>query len=96
MNMKRLNIEQLLAFNKYVLDDDEKAIVLNREICASCSAKPCIFACPAGLYNLKDGEISFDYAGCLECGTCRIVCPKAGAIQWQYPRGGFGVNYRYG
>ncbi|WP_192902944.1 ferredoxin family protein, partial [Pelotomaculum propionicicum] len=48
-------------------------------------------------YTLKeDGELSFDYAGCLECGTCRIICPKEGAISWQYPRGGFGINFRYG
>ncbi|NLI13257.1 MAG: ferredoxin family protein, partial [Peptococcaceae bacterium] len=53
--------------------------------------------CPACLYTLKeDGELSFDYAGCLECGTCRIICPKEGAISWQYPRGGFGVSFRYG
>ncbi|HOV79032.1 MAG TPA: hypothetical protein PK728_02920, partial [Bacillota bacterium] len=51
-----------------------------------------------GLYTVKEGEseISFDYAGCLECGTCRAVCPKKGAIDWRYPRGGFGINYRYG
>ncbi|MDH7479765.1 MAG: ferredoxin family protein, partial [Syntrophomonadaceae bacterium] len=45
---------------------------------------------------LKDGEISFDCAGCLECGTCRVVCPRPGAIEWNYPRGGFGIVYRYG
>jgi ferredoxin like protein len=36
-----------------------------------------------------------DYAGCLECGTCRIVCFKK-AIAWNHPEGGFGVEYRYG
>ncbi|NPV74148.1 MAG: ferredoxin family protein, partial [Pelotomaculum sp.] len=41
-------------------------------------------------------EVNFDYAGCLECGTCRAVCPKEGAIAWGYPRGGFGVSFRYG
>jgi len=96
--MKRLSIEQLLGINKFAVDDDEAHIVLNKEICASCPDKPCTFACPACLYTLKeDGEIGFDYAGCLECGTCRVVCPQAGtALSWQYPRGGFGVNFRYG
>ena len=43
------------------------------------------------------GEISFDYAGCLECGTCRVVCPRsAEALKWSYPRGGFGVQFRFG
>ncbi len=96
-SMKRLGIEQLLGVNKYAVDNEEAHIVLNKKICAACEDKPCVYACPAGLYTLKgDGEISFDYAGCLECGTCRIICPMEGAINWQYPRGGFGINYRYG
>ena len=94
--MKRLGIERLLSFDKFVVDDEEKHIVLNREVCAQCPTRTCISACPAGLYTLKDGEISFDCAGCLECGTCRVVCPRPGAIEWNYPRGGFGIVYRYG
>lgn len=96
VSLKRLSVEQLLGFNKFAVDDEEAHIVLNKEICSSCKNKPCTFACPAGLYTLKDGEISFDYAGCLECGTCRVVCPYPRAISWQYPRGGFGIAFRYG
>ncbi|MGI6486775.1 MAG: ferredoxin family protein [Syntrophothermaceae bacterium] len=92
--MKRLTVEEMLAFNKYVVDDEANHITLNREICAACQNKACVYVCPAGLYTLKDGEINFDDAGCLECGTCRVICPQA--ISWQYPRGSFGVIYRYG
>ncbi len=95
--MKRLSIEQLLGLNKFVVDDEEAHITVNKQICSTCRSKPCTVACPAGLYSIKDGELSFDCAGCLECGTCRVVCPKAGtAIEWRYPRGGFGVHFRYG
>jgi Ferredoxin-like protein len=94
--VKRLDVQQLLAKNKFVVDDEEHHIIVNKEICAGCQAKPCVYACPAGLYALKDGVISFDDAGCLECGTCRVVCPHPGAIKWNYPRGTFGVIYRYG
>jgi len=95
--VKRLSIEQLLGMNKFVVDDEEAHIKVNREVCASCPDKPCTWACPAGLYSVKDGALSFDYAGCLECGTCRVACPNAGsAIDWNYPRGGFGVHFRYG
>lgn len=95
--MKRLSIEQLLGVDKFLVDDDEAHIKLNKEYCRSCGDKPCMYACPAGLYTLKDDEIQFDYAGCLECGTCRLVCPRSGmALIWNYPRGGFGVQFRYG
>lgn len=97
--MKRMSTEQLLGLNKFLVDHEEAHITLNKEICSSCRGKPCTFACPAGLYTALEGgtEISFDYAGCLECGTCRVVCPYAGtALSWQYPRGGFGIHFRYG
>ena len=95
--MKRLTIEQLLGVDKFAVDDEHAHIKVNKEICSACNPKPCTFACPASLFCIKNGELSFDYAGCLECGTCRVVCPNAGiAIDWQYPRGGFGVHYRYG
>lgn len=94
--MTRNSIEKLLSFNKYAVDDEEKHIVLNKEVCARCGTKPCVYACPAGLYTVKGGEIGFDPAGCLECGTCRVVCPHDGAMDWNFPRGGFGVIYRYG
>jgi ferredoxin like protein len=97
MAMKRLSIEQLLGVNKFVVDDDQAHIKVNKEQCRSCREKPCLYACPAGLYTLKDEEMQFDYAGCLECGTCRVVCPRAGeVITWAYPRGGFGVQFRFG
>lgn len=97
MAVKRMSAEQLLGLNKFIVDDEQAHIVLDKELCLLCSAKPCTVACPAGLYTLKDAEISFDYAGCLECGTCRVVCPQAGkALKWAYPRGGFGIQFRYG
>lgn len=92
--MSRLSITQLLAVNKYVVDDKEHHIAVDKQNCAECAGKPCIYACPAGLYTLKGEEVSFDDAGCLECGTCRVICPQN--IGWQYPRGGFGIIYRYG
>ena len=45
--MKRASIELLLGVDKFVVDDDEAHIVVNKVICASCSGKPCTRACPA-------------------------------------------------
>lgn len=83
-----------MAINKYVVDDEESHIELNKEECARCKSRPCLFVCPAGVYSLKGEEVVFDAAGCLECGTCRVVCPRG--IVWRYPRESFGVIYRYG
>ncbi|MHC1727667.1 MAG: ferredoxin family protein [Syntrophobacteraceae bacterium] len=97
MAVKKMSIEQLLGLNKFQVDDEQAHIKVNKEVCRTCPGKPCTLACPAGLYVLKEGEISFDYAGCLECGTCRVVCPNSEkALEWAYPRGGFGIQFRYG
>jgi len=96
MTIKNQSPEELLSFNKFIVDEEEPHIVLDKTICAKCEAKPCLVVCPAVLYTLKEKEINFDYAGCLECGTCRVMCKNKGIIKWTYPRGTFGVVFRYG
>jgi len=52
--------------------------------------------CPAGLYSENEkGEIVLDVDGCLECGTCRLACGVE-VLDWKYPEGGTGVQFRYG
>jgi len=94
--MKPMSIEDRLGLNKFAVDEEFAHIKVNNEICATCETKPCTWACPALLYSLVDGAIKFDYAGCLECGTCRVVCPKPGALTWEYPQGTMGIQFRYG
>jgi len=95
--VKKMTTEQLLGLDKFIIDEEQSHIKVEKEVCKTCHGKPCTFACPAGLYTLKADNISFDYAGCLECGTCRVVCPNAEkALIWAYPRGGFGIQFRYG
>jgi len=79
----------LIRFNV----DKEPHIRVNTEVCKKCHARPCIYVCPAGLYTLSDGELLYSYEGCLECGACYIACP-AYAIDWNYPKGGYGVCFR--
>jgi ferredoxin like protein len=58
--------------------------------------KPAVRACPAGLYSANDqGEITLAIDGCLECGTCRIACGTE-VLEWNYPEGGAGVQFRFG
>ena len=98
MSIKKMSAEELLGINKFAVDEEHAHIIIEPEACKKCQDKPCLYFCPACLYTLKDGEIKFDYAGCLECGTCRIVCAKSGKgiKTWEYPRGTFGVEFRYG
>ena len=58
--------------------------------------KPALGACPAGLYTENaGGEVLLAAEGCLECGTCRLICGSE-VLDWDYPEGGFGVQYRFG
>jgi ferredoxin like protein len=34
--------------------------------------------------------------GCMECGTCRILAAGSGDLEWDYPRGGYGVLFKFG
>jgi ferredoxin like protein len=70
-------------------------IVVDGKVCADCSTRACIVACPADLFvPTSDGGILFNYEQCFECGTCYLVCNNEGAISWSYPEGGFGVVFR--
>lgn len=92
--MSPMKIEERLALNKYDVDP-EAHIRLKEEICQKCQQRVCLYICPAECYKLREEKLSYDYEGCLECGSCQIACDK-GAIEWSYPRGGFGVSFEYG
>ena len=56
----------------------------------------CVRLCPAGLYSLDDdGRVVLSTDGCLECGTCKIICGSE-ILSWTYPEGATGVQYRFG
>ena len=72
-------------------------IVVDSDVCRSCTTKECVTACPANLFApTSDGGILFNYEQCFECGTCYMVCNSEGAIEWSYPDGGQGVVFRHG
>jgi ferredoxin like protein len=97
MTVRRQGTDELLGLNKFVVDEENAHIILEKSICAKCQNKACLVVCPASLYNLNEnGEITFDYAGCLECGTCRIMCKDKGIKEWKYPEGSLGVSFRCG
>jgi ferredoxin like protein len=92
-----MEIEEKLALDAFKTDA-ESHIRIRHELCrALCKERHCLRICPGKLYRYSQelDEIQVEYAGCLECGTCRVGC-NLRAIEWHYPRGAFGVQYRYG
>jgi ferredoxin like protein len=89
-----MTIDDKLALNLFHVDK-EPHIKVNQEICLKCPHRLCTYICPVENYKLEDDKVVFSWEGCLECGTCRIICDQ-GALDWNYPRGGFGIIYRCG
>jgi len=93
------NVAGLIAVNKYNVDEGNAHIELAGDI-QSIPAEEfgkLVRVCPAGLYREDDeGLRTFDYAGCLECGTCRIACESGAIGKWENPGPGMGVVYRFG
>jgi ferredoxin like protein len=94
--MNTVNVDVKLGVNKFHVDEDNAHIVLKANPDMA-EYKKLMLACPANLYKLDDsGAVRFDYAGCLECGTCRILCGDAILEKWEFPRGTMGIEYRHG
>lgn len=91
----KATIEDKLFLVKYK-PDKESHIEIDQEKFKADPLKAVLFICPAKVYELKDetGECMVAFENCLECGTCRVACIEY--VLWKYPRGGFGVQYRFG
>jgi len=85
------NIFDLVSYNIH----PEPHIRIIRDTCHECMHKTCTFACPVRCYTWNEtrGKIDFAYEACVECGTCLVVCDRD-ALEWNYPRGGYGVRFR--
>ncbi|HFZ8993974.1 TPA: ferredoxin family protein [Citrobacter freundii] len=94
--MSTVNVDVKLGVNKFRVDESNPHIVLV-ENPDPAQLRKLIYACPAGLYRQDEsGNIHFDYAGCLECGTCRVLGADTVLQKWEYPQGTFGVEFRFG
>lgn len=92
-------IEEKLFQNRYRVDSERPHIAMkDPAVCADqCKPRSCTTCCPAGCWNVEgDGRVSLATDGCLECGTCRIVCTTFGNVAWEYPRGGYGILFKFG
>lgn len=92
-------VDELISVNKFNVDEENAHIELADELSKLDDEEfgKLIRVCPAGLYRQdEDGSRAFDYAGCLECGTCRIACEATIVKKWDQPAPFCGVSYRFG
>lgn len=70
---------------------------LCRTRCREEYGNPCTSFCPAGVYEMADGEggprLHLNFSNCVHCKVCDIADPY-GIIFWTTPEGGDGPRYR--
>jgi ferredoxin like protein len=93
------NVEEKLFQNRYKVDTGHPHIQIKDEtVCQTqCKNRQCTICCPAGCYTAEgNGTVTLITDGCLECGTCRVICTEFRNVEWEYPRGGFGILFKFG
>ncbi|MEW6256956.1 MAG: ferredoxin family protein [Pseudomonadota bacterium] len=95
--MSTPRVEEKLFQNRYLVDTGRPHIRVAPHAAPSANLLAMTRLCPAGCYGLNDaGQVEVVPDGCFECGTCRVLCEPSGEIEWNYPRGGFGVLFKFG
>jgi ferredoxin like protein len=90
-------VEDKLFQNRYQVDQGRPHISVTPHEKPSAALLAMTSVCPAGCYAKNDqGQVEIVADGCMECGTCRILCETTGEVQWNYPRGGYGVLFKFG
>lgn len=92
-----VKVEEKLFQNRYLVDAGRPHIKVRPHDKPSKALLSLTYMCPAGCYSLNDkDQVEITVDGCVECGTCRIMTASTGEVEWNYPRGGYGVLYKFG
>lgn len=92
-----VRVEDKLFQNRYMVDSGRAHIKVRPHTKPSPALTALLTVCPARCYELNDkGQVEITVDGCVECGTCRIIGEPGGDIEWNYPRGGYGVLFKFG
>ena len=94
-----IKVENKLFQNRYKVDAGHPHIsIRNPDLCQNeCKSLQCTVCCPAGCYTEEgNGKVVLITDGCLECGHCRIICSEFRNVEWEYPRGGYGILFKFG
>jgi len=93
-----MKIEDKLFLNRYRVDTTPHLQIKDPAVCLRCAHRQCTLVCPVDVYRWDDGQkkIVVGWENCVETGTCLVACNEFDNIAMTYPRGGFGISYRYG
>ena len=91
-------IEDKLFLDKVKVDSEPHIKIKDPATCLKCRHKQCTFICPANVYKWDDQarKIVVGWENCLEMGACLVACNQFDNIDWRYPKGGYGISYRFG
>lgn len=94
---KMVKIDEKLSVDKFNVNEGAPHAFIDRAYPNREEMERLVRICPAGLYKFDaEGHFRFDYVGCLECGTCRVLSGGKCVTEWHYPEGTFGITYREG
>ena len=90
-------IEEKLFQNRYNVDSGRPHVRVKPHETPPKVLLTLTSVCPAGCYHLDEkGCVEVVPDGCMECGTCRILAAGSGDLEWDYPRGGYGISFKFG
>ncbi|KAA5613612.1 ferredoxin family protein [Rhodovastum atsumiense] len=90
-------IEEKLYQNRYLVDAGRPHVKIKNQGEPTPELKTLVNVCPAGCYAITEqGKVEVVPDGCMECGTCRVLTAETGDLEWNYPRGGYGVAFKFG
>lgn len=99
MNALNVNVEEKLFQNRYKVDTGRPHIrIKSADVCSNeCKTQSCTYVCPAACYKAEGNRmVTLITDGCLECGSCRVICNEFMNVDWEYPRGGHGILFKFG
>ncbi len=93
-----MRLEDKLFLNHYRVDSIPHIKIKDPEACLKCERHQCTVICPANVYKWDEGQrkIIVGWENCLEMGACMVACNEFDNIDMVYPRGGYGISYKYG
>ena len=93
--MAKMMVADKLGANKFNVFEEKSHIEIDKHSSDKKDIDEIVRICPAALYHSDEKGLRFDYLGCLECGTCRVLSKDNIVKDWEYPVGSFGVSYRH-